>query len=340
MTRYRLSSLLFVLASATVLATACGGDDDGTTGTGGKAGSGGSGGSVTGGSGGVGGTGGTGGTAGKDGGSKDVATPIPCGESSCNPNGTNRYCNPSGPNGPRCQACLTDMHCATNMQNPPRLLCDVSGSGACRTCLTDANCMPPNRCIMGNNNNTCVLRCTSDADCATQTTNRACNVTTMMCVECQNNTHCVGNAGGPVCAGDQCEVCGVDADCTTPGLPICDTAGTNACVQCRDNAQCAEPTPICVTTGANTCRECGANADCTGRPGGGACVMNVCRQCNGQVPCPAGNTCTMNTCVPVPEAGPPEAGREGGSDVTEGGADGADTGADAPADGTADATGG
>ena len=35
--------------------------------------------------------------------------------------------------------------------------------------------------------------------------------------------------------------------------------------------------------------------------------MNVCRQCSGGVPCPAGNTCMMNTCVPVPEAGPPDA---------------------------------
>jgi hypothetical protein len=43
----------------------------------------------------------------------------------------------------------------------------------------------------------------------------------------------------------------------------------------------------------------------------------------------------MNTCVPLPEAGPPEAGREGGSDVAEGGSPdgsegGADTGPDAP----------
>ena len=42
-----------------------------------------------------------------------------------------------------------------------------------------------------------------------------------------------------------------------------------------------------------------------------ACVANVCRQCGPGVTCPAGNTCQMNTCVPVPEAGPPEAGRDG-----------------------------
>jgi hypothetical protein len=53
--------------------------------------------------------------------------------------------------------------------------------------------------------------------------------------------------------------------------------------------------------------------------------MNVCRQCspgaNG-VPCPAGYTCTMNTCVAVPEAGPPDSGREGGAEAgSEGGAD-------------------
>jgi len=43
----------------------------------------------------------------------------------------------------------------------------------------------------------------------------------------------------------------------------------------------------------------------------------------------------MNTCVPLPEAGPPEAGREGGSDAAEGGRPdgsegGAETGPDAP----------
>jgi uncharacterized membrane protein YgcG len=110
-------------------------------------------------------------------------------------------------------------------------------------------------------------------------------------------------------------------------------------VQCRDNTQCAQPTPICVTTGANTCRECAANADCASKPGLPACVMNVCRQCSGNAPCLPGNTCTMNTCVPLPEAGPPEAGREGGGSEgggSEGGSEGggseggSDTGTDAP----------
>jgi hypothetical protein len=339
MTRFRLSWLLFTLASGAVLAASCGGDDDGTGGTGGKAGSGGSAGtSVTGGSGGVGGTGGTAGTAGKDGGSKDATTNIPCGETSCNPNGTNRICDTTAMP-PRCVACQSDAQCANNMQNPPRLYCDVA-AGACRSCLTDAHCMAPNRCIMGMNNNTCQLRCSSDADCANApNNNRACNLMTMMCVQCQNNTHCVGNAAGPICVGNNCEQCGADTDCMAP-TPICD-ATNNTCVQCRDNTQCAEPTPICVTTGANTCRQCGTNADCATRPGLPACVMNTCRQCNGANPCPAGFTCTMNNCVAVPEAGPPEAGpdgREGGSDVSEGGAE---TGTDAPAsDAPADSSGG
>ena len=58
--------------------------------------------------------------------------------------------------------------------------------------------------------------------------------------------------------------------------------------------------------------------------------MNVCRQCSGGangVPCPAGNTCTMNVCVPIPEAGPPEPRPEAGSDSSEGGSEGgAETG--------------
>jgi hypothetical protein len=258
----------------------------------------------------------------------------------CNPNGTNRYCNPNGPEGPRCQSCLTDEHCATNTQNPPRLYCDTNGAGSCRSCLNDMHCMPPNRCITGNNNNTCQLRCASDADCATApNNNRACNPTTMTCVQCQNNTHCVGNTSGPVCVDDSCEQCGVDTDCTAPGLPICD-AGNNTCVQCRDNAQCAEPTPICVTTGANTCRECGSNTHCAGRPGGPACVMNVCRQCSGSAPCPAGNNCVMNTCVPVPEAGTPDAPPDVSQDVPPDVSDDAEGGADDAEAGSPDAEGG
>jgi hypothetical protein len=266
---------------------------------------------MTGGSAGVGGVGGVGGAGGASG-SKDAAADarIPCGDTTCNPNSTNRHCNPAGPNGPRCQACLTDEHCAGNMQNPRRLFCDAA-AGSCRSCLNDGHCTPPNRCIVGNFNNTCQLRCSSDADCATASNNRrACNLTTMMCVECQNNTHCVGNTGGAICVDDECEECGADTDCTTPGLPACIN---NNCEGCRDSTHCAEPTPICVTSGVNTCRECGSNADCAARPGGPACVMSTCRQCSGSVPCPPGNTCTMNTCVPVPvpEGGIPEAGPDG-----------------------------
>jgi hypothetical protein len=307
MTKRKLGWLWFTLALGGFGVPSCGGDDD-TTGAGGSAdggpdskGAGGSG--AAGGAGGAG-AAGAGGGSGGSGGSQDAGLDarVPCGAATCNPNGNNRYCNPAGPDGPRCQACLTDEHCANNPQG--RLFCDVA-AGSCRSCVTDAHCAPPNRCIAGTFNNTCQLRCASDADCATATGNRrACNLTTMMCVECQTNDHCAGNAGGAVCVGNSCEECGADTDCAMPGLPACIN---NNCEACRDNTQCAEPTPICVTRGANTCRECGADADCAGRPGGAACVTNTCRQCSGTVPCPAGNTCTMNTCVPLPEGGTPDA---------------------------------
>ena len=325
MTRHRLGALSATLASGLVLAISCSDRDEGTSGAAGAAGTGGGAGStMTGGSAGVGGASGSPGS--NDAG---IDARISCGDASCNPNGTNRYCNPAGPNGPRCQACLTDEHCANNMQNPPRLFCDTA-AGSCRSCLTDAHCTPPNKCIVGASNNSCQLRCSSDADCASTSNNRhACNLTMMMCVECQNNAHCAGNTGGAICVGDNCEQCGADTDCTMPGLPACIN---NNCEGCRDNTQCAEPTPICVTRGVNTCRECGVDADCAARGGGPACVTNTCRQCSGSVPCPAGNTCVMNTCVPIPEAGPPEAGPpeagppEAGRDGSEGDAETSSTG--------------
>lgn len=336
MTKRWLGWLWCALALGNFCVASCGGDDD-TTGAGGSADAGpdGKGAGGTGGSGGSGGSGaaGAGGSSGGSGGSQDggADSGVPCGNVTCNPNGTNRHCNPAGPNGPRCQSCLIDEHCANNSQG--RLYCDVA-AGSCRSCVTDAHCMAPNRCVAGTFNNTCQLRCASDTDCATATGNRrACNLATMMCVECQTNDHCVGNTSGPVCVGDSCEQCGADTDCTTPGLPACIN---NRCEGCRDNSQCAEPAPICVTRGGpNTCRECGANADCAGRPGGAACVGNVCLQCSSSVPCPTGSTCTMNTCVPLPDAGTPDVSGDAPSDASEGGSiDGGEAGPPeaAPAD--------
>jgi hypothetical protein len=312
---------LFSMLVGAVINASCGGDRDDGIGTPDQTGSGGGGGSaVPDGSAGGGGAGGTAGAAGSAG-NRDAATDtrITCGDASCNPNSTNRYCNLAGPDGPRCQSCLTDEHCANNMQNPPRLYCDTA-LGSCRSCLNDSHCTPPNRCITGTFNNSCQLRCSSDTDCANAPNNRrACNLTTMICVECQNNSHCATNAGGPVCVGDDCEECGADTDCTAAGLPACIN---NNCEACRDNSQCAEPTPICVTRGVNTCQECGVNADCAARPGGPACVSNTCRQCSGSVPCPPGSTCTMNACIPLPEAGQPEAGLDASVVDAEGGSGG------------------
>ena len=344
MTRHRLTWLLIALGTVATVGPACGGDDDG--GVGGKDGGGARDGSGTGGSGGfsgTGGTGGKGGTAGKDGGTPKDSGParIPCGDTSCNPTGTQPLCNTSTG---QCVECLTNANCpftnrtvcnpATNtcVQCVDNSTCPTNApyctANTCRVCTATMGCTPPQVCITMGGTSSCQLRCMSDADCANApNNNRACNLATMMCVQCQNNTHCAGNANGPVCVGTTCRQCAVDTDCVTPGLPAC---YMNNCVACRDNTHCAQPTPVCVTSGgnANTCRECGNNADCASKPGLPACVTNVCRQCSPTVPCPAGNNCTNNTCVPIPEAGPPEAGRDGRGDISS----------DAVIDGTADGT--
>ena len=158
--------------------------------------------------------------------------PIPCGETHVQQTATNRYCNLNGPTGPRCQACMTDAHCANNMQMPPRLNCDsCPRRRTCRSCVTEralhgASAMHPGH----DGNNTCQTRCTSDADCASQTTNRACNVATMMCVECQNNTHCAATPDGAGLRRRQLRTVrrrfGLRG---APGMPVCD-ATNNICV--------------------------------------------------------------------------------------------------------------
>jgi hypothetical protein len=45
-------------------------------------------------------------------------------------------------------------------------------------------------------------------------------------------------------------------------------------------------------------------------------VANVCRQCGNGVLCAAGFNCVANNCVAIPEAGPPEAGRDGTGDTS------------------------
>ncbi|MET0591557.1 MAG: hypothetical protein ABW133_02585, partial [Polyangiaceae bacterium] len=293
-TRHGLSWLLIALGVAAIV-PACGGDDDGG-GTGGKDGGGGG---ITGGSGGTGGSAGSGGSSGKagsggkggTGGSKDAGPiSVPCGDANCLSNSMRPLCDTAAG---RCVECTTDANCpftarpTCNRTTGTCVACITDANcptatpycvnNACRVCTTTMGCTPPQQCITQGNTTSCQLRCMSDGDCATApNNNRACNLQTMMCVQCQNNTHCAGNATGPICVGTTCRQCGVDTDCAAPN-PVCIN---NSCTACRDNTQCAQPTPACVRTGnTGTCRECATSTDCASKPGLPACVTNVCRQC-------------------------------------------------------------
>jgi hypothetical protein len=217
---------LFVLA-------ACGGsssDGSTTAGTGGQGTSGatsGAAGSATTGSGGGAGTAGTG-TGGMP---ANDAGRIACGTANngtgCNPNGNNRVCDLANN---RCVQCQSDGDCAANPMQMGNPFCDTVGlNGAglpndtCEECLTDVQCGTGMVCV----NNNCMLNCTTDAQCtAANPMTPVCNttVTPGQCVQCLNDTQCVGVTDGngvprPHCRlpmtnnANQCRACNTTADC-------------------------------------------------------------------------------------------------------------------------------
>jgi hypothetical protein len=102
----------------------------------------------------------------------------------------------------------------------------------------------------------------------------------------------------PVCTTGFCTGCTTTADCTSPAFPICPTAG-GRCAGCTSEGQCTDKggPPHCDTS-SGACVECRDSNDCSGNtPFCGA--GNVCRACEADTECPAGNECddVSGTCV-------------------------------------------
>jgi hypothetical protein len=251
--------LCLALTCVPAVLVSCGGDTAGdATGSGG---SGGSAGASTGGSAGLDGSVGTGGSSGT-GGTAGAPRPtdggrIPCGDAGlCPPGGNNngnqtrRLCD--APRN-RCVQCLAESDCAGAMNTPH---CDVT-AGTCRPCVVGnaaLGCPTGQICVAGNNMNTsCQPTCAADTDCAMNMNNRACNTTTMLCVQCNTSANCATNMNQPVCnvMTHNCEQCIADTDCATRATtPFC-RAQNNQCVACRTVADCP--------AGATGC---GGNGNC------------------------------------------------------------------------------
>jgi Cys-rich repeat protein len=321
----QLAWLIGLLAATPALYAACGGDEatttettttTGTAGTGGATGSGGSGGATAGGAGGTAGTAGGAGTAGKGGTTSDASVPdgrTPCGTVPNGCTGNQTGTNVCDATNNRCVECLSNADCA---DEATQKTCDLTPStmgmmlprSVCVVCVTAADCPMGATCTMNNcvtpcgtancttnptgtnicdaPNNRCV-DCMNDGDCAVETTNKFCDVTTLnmaglpvySCEQCLADAHC---AAGQSCIDTECvTVCGTAQCATNPtGNDKCDLPN-NRCVDCMTDADCAVEmgNPYCDTT-LNTaglaryaCEECVTNAHC---PAGQVCFDNNC----------------------------------------------------------------
>lgn len=166
----------------------------------------------------------------------------------------------------------TTTKCTTNANCSGGTVCDIS-TGACVTCLSDANCDDPTpvcntstkKCVgcladtdctggLICKNNTCVAPpCTTNTDCASSPDVPICDTTKGKCVECKVNSDCSGldQCKNNVCMPPQCTFVG-DLACTG-ATPACDIDSLT-CVQCIDDSTCPDPKVCNLDT--HTCTGC------------------------------------------------------------------------------------
>jgi hypothetical protein len=141
--------------------------------------------------------------------------------------------------------------------------------------------------------------CTSDLDCARNSTEVFCDKTTYLCVACRSDKDCPSTdicdpevkkcsrlcTSNAMCAGDclldggidggYCVECLTDSECTDPAYPRCD----HQCFQCLDDADCAasQAGPFCWTQ-RHRCVECLQDSDCSGVNVTCTTGQHLCRQ--------------------------------------------------------------
>ena len=138
------------------------------------------------------------------------------------------------------------------------------------------------------------VECTDDSHCVGHANGPSCDTSTHLCVGCTDPVlHCAAPLAA--CVGQTCLRCDGREDCGSP-TPAC---VANSCVQCEGRGDCTAPTPACV---ANSCRQCDASTDC-GTASASRCDLgtNACAACMGDGDCGhiAGNPrCVAGTCRP------------------------------------------
>ncbi len=201
-----------------------------------------------------------------------------------------------------CETCVDNAHCV------PGTVCKqhacVPGCSATQACPAGLVCDPTGACVT----------CVGDADCKTPAV-PACDVATNSCVECNVNQDCKTLAK-PFCdaASQTCQECLSDGECgagelcqqnaCVPGCSASKACGPGLtcevsrgqCVICTDDSQCGAGAPRC-NVATNTCVAClpGASDNC---PSGEVCRPDqVCeRGCKSGVGCPNGVCLPGNSC--------------------------------------------
>jgi hypothetical protein len=165
-------------------------------------------------------------------------------------------------------------------------------AGVCKPCAASNDCAHLEDVPACDLETLMCVECTETAGCADPTPR--CNVDERRCVECLENEHC-SSAAAARCDLQVCEPCATDSDCEhIDGKPVCDRG---ECVQCTvaDESAC----------GANSCDP--ATSECTETPRGS---VDTCHACVADSECLGGNQADPDArCVPMQFRGEP---REGG----------------------------
>ena len=173
-----------------------------------------------------------------------------------------------------CVDCFQDSQCFFGQ------VCDTMSGFTCRSRCFGNFCQGGEVCDPAQN--LCV-DCLTDTDCGS---GEVCDITTLSCVQCNNNADCTPFSGLPMClpSEHECVECLADSDCVAPEVCNGDNecrAMTNRplCEPCTDDTQCGGTNDLCLGNTVSSCAQDCSNSPC---PRGYECIdvrNNTARQC-------------------------------------------------------------